>query len=81
MTRKERFEAQKEAAHEKALAHFMGQMAEIRERLGELTEYADDFMGYCPDEINWGHVGGAGYFLGKLTELTDQAFKRGEYAE
>jgi hypothetical protein len=74
-------QAQHQEPRDRALAHFMGQMAEIRERLEELTDYADNFMEYSPDEISWGHVGNAGYFLEKLTELTDHAFKRGEYAE
>lgn len=37
--------------------------------------------GYSPENINWGHVGTAGWFLEKLTELTDYAYKRGEYAK
>lgn len=66
---------------EKALDKFMGQICEINERLSELQKFADDHMGYLPDEINWGHVGTAGWFLEKLTELMDCAYKRGEYAE
>jgi hypothetical protein len=68
-------------AKEKALDAFMGQIAEIRERLAELQVFVDDHMNYDPDGINWGNVGTAEYFLAKLTELTDQAYKRGEFAE
>ena len=71
----------KNAANEKALGEFVGKIGEISERLAELKTFADDHMGYEPDSINWGHVGTAGYFLKQLTELTDAAYKRGEYAE
>ena len=69
------------ASQEKALSKFMGQIGEINERLSELQAFADDHMGYHPDGINWGHVGTAGFFLERLTELTDCAYKRSEYAE
>ena len=29
----------------------------IRAMLSNLTEYADDFGGVSPDDINWAHVG------------------------
>jgi hypothetical protein len=67
--------------HEKALGAFIGNMAEIKERLTELESYFDEHMGCGPDGINWGHVGDATYFLTELTELTDRAYRRGEYAE
>jgi len=66
---------------EEALGRFLGTITEINERLAELKAFADDHMGYNPDEINWGHVGSAAHFLKGLTELTDSAYKRGEYAE
>ena len=69
------------ASHEKALGKFMGQLAEINERLAELQTFADEHMGYHPDDINWGHVGTAASYLESLTELTDRAYNRGEYAE
>ena len=69
-----------EVQHEKALEKFIGQIGEINDRLAELQNFADDHMGFNPDDINWGHVGTAGWLLEKLTELTDYAYKRGEYA-
>jgi hypothetical protein len=66
---------------EKALDRFIGAIGAIRDRLEELTAYADDHMGYNPDDINWGHVGTADYMLEKLTALTDLAYGRGEYAK
>ena len=70
-----------ETSKEKALGNFIGQIGEIQDRLAELQTFANDHMGYSPDEINWGHVGTAEHFLARLTELTDCAYKRGEYAE
>jgi hypothetical protein len=81
MTRQERKENWMLGNHEKALAAFMGTVVEARERLVGLTAYMDDHMGYDPEGIDWGHVGDATYFLTELAELTDRAFKRGEYAE
>jgi hypothetical protein len=69
------------AGREKALGAFIGTLGEINDRLEELQTYIDDHMEYPPDDINWGHVGTAQYYLEKLTELTDHAFGRGEYAE
>ena len=69
------------ASKEKALGKFVEQIVEINERLAELQAFADNHMGYQPDEITWSHVGTAGYFIRQLTELTDAAYKRGEHAE
>jgi len=79
MTKKLQESQQKQ--QEKALGEFVGKIGEINERLVELQEFTKDHMGYNPDEINWGHVGTAGWFLEQLTELTDAAYKRGEHAE
>jgi len=67
--------------NEKALGTFMTKVAEAQERLAELTTFLDDHMHKNPNEISWGSAGDAGYMVEKLTELTDWAFKRGEYAE
>lgn len=60
---------------------FIGIIAEINSQLDELKAYTEDHMGVDPDSINWGHVGSAQQLLAELTELTDRAYKRGEYAE
>lgn len=60
---------------------FIGIIAEINSRLDELKAYTEDHMGVDPDSINWGHAGSAQQLLAELTELTDRAYKRGEYAE
>jgi len=64
-----------------ALERFIGQIGEINEKLAELQEFADNHMNFHPDDIHWGHVGDASYYLETLTELTDRAYGRGEYAE
>ena len=69
------------ATKAEVLFEFINILGEIDEKLEELKAFTDDHMGYQPDDINWGHVGTAGYFLERLTELTDAAFKRGECAE
>jgi len=61
-------------SQEQALEKFMSQIGEINGKLAELQEFADEHMGYHPDDINWGHVGTAGWFLEKLTEITDHTF-------
>ncbi|MCL2576939.1 MAG: hypothetical protein FWE27_02665 [Defluviitaleaceae bacterium] len=66
--------------NEKALGNFIGLMGEARERIAELQEYIDNHMNTSPDEINWGNCGSAEYLLAQLTELTDWAYNRGEYA-
>ena len=67
--------------NEKALGAFMAKIAEAQSLLAELQARVDDHMGESPEDINYGHVGSAGYMVEKLTELTDWAFGRGEYAK
>jgi len=67
--------------NEKALSTFMAKIAEAQTLLAELQAHVDDHMGASPEEINYGHVGSAGYMVEKLTELTDWALGRGEYAQ
>jgi hypothetical protein len=67
--------------NDKALAAFMEIVGTAKERLDELQTYVDDHMETSPDDINWGDVSSAGWLLDKLTEITDWAFKRGEYGK
>ena len=80
MTAKQELLAGMGKQHEKALEAFIGTLGGIRQHLAELTEFADEHLGYNPDEIHWGHVGTANHYLETLKELTDFAFNRGEYA-
>lgn len=64
-----------------ALDSFITIIAEMNDRLDELKAFAENHMNVDPDSVNWGHVGSAQHFLDALTELTDKAYGRGEYAE
>ena len=63
--------------NEKALGAFMAKIAEAQTLLTELQAHVDDHMGESPEDINWGHVGSAGYMVERLTELTGWALGRG----
>lgn len=67
--------------NEKALTAYMGVLAEMSDRLDELQAYIEDHGMVSPDDVNWGHVGSLQAMLTTLTELTDQAYQRGEYAK
>jgi hypothetical protein len=71
---------QEKVMNEKALNTFVGKISEIKERLDELQQFVDNHMEFAPEDIHWGHVGTAEHYLKELTELTDMAFKRGDYA-
>jgi hypothetical protein len=63
-----------------ALDAFMARKAEIDTMLERLKTLSDDHFGVSPDDINWGHVGTLGYYAELLRQITDAAFKEGEYA-
>ena len=66
---------------EAALAAFIGKKAEIDEMLARLQTLSDDHFNAHPDEINWGHVGTLNHYRDRLRDITDSAFKEGEYAD
>jgi uncharacterized phage infection (PIP) family protein YhgE len=55
---------------ETALSAYVAALAEMRETLALLLEHADDHLGTSPDDINWGHVGSAGYVNEQLRNIT-----------
>ena len=67
--------------NEKALHEFMAKIAEAKTLLDELQAHVDDHMEVSSDDVNWGDVGSAGHLVQQLTELTDWALRRGEYAQ
>ena len=67
--------------NEKALNSFLGKIAEIKERIDELQQFIDNHMEFDSEDINWSHVGTAEHYLKELTELTDMAYSRGEFAK
>ena len=65
----------------KALDAFLAAKIEIDAMLERLAALSDDHFETSPDEIHWGHVGTLNHYRAKLREITDSAFKEGEYAE
>ena len=68
-------------ANEKALDAFIAAKCEIDAMLARLAALSADHFETSPDEIHWGHVGTLNHYRAKLREITDSAFKEGEYAE
>ena len=65
----------------KALDAFLGHKAEIDAMLERLRTLSDGHFNWSPDEINWGHVGTLAHYAELLRQITDSAFKEGEFAE
>lgn len=69
------------ADNTKALDAFLAAKFEIDTMLERLATLSADHFETNPDEIHWGHVGTLSHYRDKLREITDSAFKEGEYAE
>ena len=67
--------------NDRALAAFMTRKAEIDDMLARLQVLSDDHFNTNPDDINWGDVGDLADHVTKLSEISDRAFREGEYAE
>ena len=65
----------------KAIDAFLAAKAEIDGMLALLTALSDDHFETHPDEIHWGDVGTLNHYRDRLREISDAAFKEGEYAE
>lgn len=64
-----------------ALQKFLAKKGEIDTMLARLQALSDDHFNAAPDEVNWGHVGTLERYAELLSQITDSAFKEGEYAE
>ena len=64
----------------KALKAFIAKKAEIDAQLERLKTLSDDHFNAQPDEIHWGHVGDLQRYAELLRQITDAAFKEGEFA-
>ncbi len=64
-----------------ALDAFIAAKTEIDATLQRITALSADHFNAHPDEVNWGHVGTLNHYRAKLREITDMAFREGEYAE
>jgi len=49
--------------------------------LARIQTLSDDHFETNPDEIHWGHVGTVSHYASLLRQITDSAFKEGEFAE
>jgi len=65
----------------KAVDAFLATKAEIDNILARLTALSEDHFETDPDELHWGHVGTLNHYRDRLREISDAAFKEGEYAE
>ena len=63
-----------------ALNAFMTTKFQIDAMLARLTALSDDHFNTHPGEINWGDVGTLNHYASLLRQITDSAFKGGEYA-
>lgn len=67
--------------NDKALAAFVAAKTEIDARLERLKALSDEHFNVQPDEIHWGHVGDLQRYAELLRQITDAAFKEGEFAD
>jgi hypothetical protein len=65
----------------KAIDAFLAAKAEIDAVLERLAALSANHFETSPDEINWGHVGTLNHYRDRLRDITDSAFKEGEYAD
>ena len=65
----------------KALDAFMTAKFQIDAMLERLQALSADHFETHPDEINWGHVGTLTHYRDRLREISDAAFREGEFAE
>ena len=64
-----------------ALQKFLVKKVEIETMLARLQALSDDHFNAAPGEVNWGHVGTLERYAELLRQITDSAFKEGEYAD
>jgi len=64
-----------------AIDAFLAAKFEIDAMLERLSALSAEHFDTDPDEIDWGHVGTLEHYRNKLREITDMAFREGEYAE
>ena len=60
---------------------FIARKAEIDTMLERLAALSADHFDTSPDEINWGHVGTLNHYRDRLREISDAAFREGEFSE
>ena len=68
------------ASNDKAIESFLAIKSRIDHMLARIQTLSDDHFETHPDEINWGNVGTLNHYASLLRQITDSAFKEGEYA-
>ena len=63
-----------------ALQKFLTKKGEIDTILTRFQALSDDHFNAAPGEVNWGHVGTLERYAELLSQITDSAFKEGEYS-
>jgi len=63
-----------------ALQKFLAKKVEIDTMLARLQVLSDDHFNVDPGEVTWGHVGTLERYAELLRQITDSAFKEGEYS-
>ncbi|AVW93030.1 hypothetical protein [Celeribacter baekdonensis] len=56
-----------------ALDAFIAVKTEIDAMLARLAALSADHFDYCPEDVNWGHVGTLNHYHARLCEITDMA--------
>ena len=64
-----------------ALQKFLAKKGEIDTMLTRLQALSDGHFNAAPGEVTWGHVGTLERYAELLRQITDSAFKEGEYSE
>ncbi len=71
----------KRADNTQATDAFLAKKAEIDTMLERLKTLSDEHFNWSPGEITWGHVGTLTHYAEMLKQITDSAFREGEFAE
>ncbi len=65
----------------KTLNAFLAAKREIDHMLARIKTLSDDHFETHPDAINWGDVGTLNHYSSLLRQITDSAFREGEFAK
>ncbi|RYH05916.1 hypothetical protein [Tropicimonas sp. IMCC6043] len=64
-----------------ALNAFIAAKTEIDEMLRRLQALSDNHSNAHPEEVGWGEVGTLQHYAVRLPDITNSAFREGEYAD
>ncbi|NEI52666.1 hypothetical protein GR217_34170 [Rhizobium leguminosarum] len=63
-----------------ALDAFVAKKMQIDNMLNLLLALSDRHFEVAPQDVTWGDVGDLEHYAAQLKEITDRAFRQGEYA-